>query len=38
MAATHTYESDNRNAARNSAVRRFNAIDWIAMTLLIVGG
>ena len=38
MAVTHTYETDNRNATRNTAVRRFNAIDWIAMTLLIVGG
>jgi uncharacterized membrane protein YuzA (DUF378 family) len=38
MAVTHTYETDTRNAARSTAVRRFNAIDWIAMTLLIVGG
>ena len=38
MAVTHTYDTDNRNTARNTAVRRFNAIDWIAMTLLIVGG
>ena len=36
MAATHTYESDTRT--RGSAVRRFNAVDWIAMILLIVGG
>jgi uncharacterized protein len=38
MAVTHTYDTDNRTTARNTAVRRFNAIDWIAMTLLIVGG
>jgi uncharacterized protein len=38
MAVTNTYESDTRSATRNTAVRRFNAIDWIAMTLLIVGG
>jgi uncharacterized membrane protein YuzA (DUF378 family) len=38
MAVTHTYENRNRNAAQHTAVRRFNAIDWIAMTLLIVGG
>ena len=38
MAVTHTYENPNRNAAHNTAVRRFNAMDWIAMILLIVGG
>jgi len=38
MAMTHTYESGDRNRARGGAVRRFNALDWIAMILLIVGG
>jgi uncharacterized membrane protein YuzA (DUF378 family) len=38
MAVTQTYESENRTAARGIAVRRFNAMDWIAMILLIVGG
>ena len=38
MAVTHTYDTPNRKAAHNTALRRFNAIDWIAMTLLIVGG
>ena len=38
MAVTHTYETQNRNAADNTALRRFNAVDWIAMILLIVGG
>ena len=38
MAMTHTYESENRNRAGGGAVRRFNALDWIAMILLIVGG
>ena len=38
MAVTHTYESEDRNRARAGAVRRFNALDWIAMILLIVGG
>ena len=37
MAMTHTYESD-RNRVHGAAVRRFNAMDWIAMILLIVGG
>ena len=38
MAVTHTYETQNREGASGTAVRRFNALDWIAMILLIVGG
>jgi uncharacterized membrane protein YuzA (DUF378 family) len=38
MAVTRTYESENRTGARSTAVRRFNAMDWIAMILLIIGG
>ena len=39
MALTRTYETDTPAAAENRpAVRRFNALDWIAMILLIVGG
>jgi uncharacterized membrane protein YuzA (DUF378 family) len=38
MAVTHTYESEKRNPAGGTAVRRFNAMDWISMILLIVGG
>ena len=37
MAVTHTYETQNRTAP-GTAVRRFNAMDWISMILLIVGG
>ena len=37
MAVTRTYESENRTA-HGTAVRRFNALDWIAMILLIIGG
>ena len=37
MAMTHTYESD-RNRVHGAAVRHFNAMDWISMILLIVGG
>ena len=36
MAVTHTYENDTRT--HSTAVRRFNAMDWISMILLIVGG
>ena len=40
MAVTHTYENrDTRTTTKgNDAVRRFNAVDWISMILLIVGG
>ena len=38
MAMTQTYETEDRNRARGGAVRRMNAMDWIAMILLIVGG
>ena len=38
MAMTHTYETEDRNRAGAGSVRRFNALDWIAMILLIVGG
>jgi uncharacterized membrane protein YuzA (DUF378 family) len=38
MAMTHTYESDKTAAGSGAAARRFNAMDWIAMILLIVGG
>lgn len=34
MALTQTYETQSRG----SVARRFNALDWIAMILLIVGG
>ena len=34
MAMTQTYETQNRGGL----ARRFNALDWIAMILLIVGG
>ena len=37
MAAAQTYETDS-NRVQGAAVRRFNALDWIAMALLIVGG
>jgi len=37
MAVTHTYETQKREA-HGTAVRRFNAMDWISMILLIVGG
>ena len=38
MAMTRTYETDKPETARGTAARRFNAMDWIAMVLLIVGG
>jgi len=38
MAVTHTYDTENRATARNAEARRFNALDWIAAILLIVGG
>jgi uncharacterized protein len=38
MAVTHTYEPQKHEGAHGSAVRRFNAMDWISMILLIVGG
>ena len=38
MAVTHTYENRTTQTTGNTAVRRFNAIDWISMILLIVGG
>jgi uncharacterized membrane protein YuzA (DUF378 family) len=38
MAVTRTYESENHTDAHGTAVRRFNALDWIAMILLIIGG
>ena len=38
MAVTHTYESHTPATATGTAARRFNALDWIAMILLIVGG
>ena len=38
MAVTRTYESENHTGAHGTAVRRFNALDWIAMILLIIGG
>ena len=38
MAMSHTYETEDPNRARAGAVRRFNAMDWIALILLIVGG
>ena len=37
MAMTRTYESENLDRT-HGPVRRFNALDWIAMVLLIVGG
>jgi len=38
MAVTHTYETQTRNGAHDISARRFNAVDWIAMILLIIGG
>jgi len=38
MAVTHTYETENRNRAHDVSTRRFNAVDWVAMILLIIGG
>ena len=38
MAMTRTYETDKPETARGTGVRRFNAVDWISMILLIVGG
>ena len=38
MAVTHTYETQKHAGAHGSEVRRFNAMDWISMILLIVGG
>jgi len=38
MAVTRTYETQNLDATRDTAARRFNAVDWIATILLIVGG
>ena len=38
MAVTHTYETQKHAGAHGGAVRRFNAMDWISMILLIVGG
>ena len=37
MAMTRTYETGNLDRTQGTA-RRFNALDWIAMVLLIVGG
>ena len=37
MAMTQTYETQNREGTR-AVARRFNALDWIAMVLLIIGG
>ena len=36
MAVTRTYE--NVDTTRDTSARRFNAVDWIATILLIVGG
>jgi uncharacterized protein len=38
MAVAKTYDTDDRNRVHGTAVRRFNALDWVAMVLLIVGG
>ena len=38
MAVTKTYETHDRNRVQAAPVRRFNALDWISMVLLIVGG
>ena len=38
MAVTNTYETHDRAATRGTEARRFNALDWIASILLIVGG
>jgi hypothetical protein len=38
MAVTRTYDYENRTATHGTAVRRFNAVDWISFILLIVGG
>ena len=38
MAVTHTYDTQDRAATRTTEARRFNALDWIAAILLIVGG
>jgi len=38
MAVTHTYETETRNTTHGISARRFNALDWIAMILLIIGG
>ena len=38
MAVTRTYETQTHDASRPAAERRFNALDWIAAILLIVGG
>ena len=39
MTHAHTYTGPERRATSHHAVaRRFNAVDWISMILLIVGG
>ena len=38
MAVTRTYETQDHDTTRNTPARRFNAVDWIATVLLVVGG
>jgi uncharacterized membrane protein YuzA (DUF378 family) len=38
MAVTRTYETPDVDTAHRTTARRFNAVDWIATVLLIVGG
>src|SRR5690348_5782707 len=38
MAVSRTYDTDDRVHVQSTATRRFSAMDWISMALLIVGG
>jgi uncharacterized membrane protein YuzA (DUF378 family) len=38
MAVSRTYETEDRTHMQTTSARRFSAMDWIAMALLIVGG
>ena len=38
MAVSRTYDTDTRAHVQTTPARRFGAMDWISMVLLIVGG